>query len=72
MDPAGAVGREFVKMLFGAVAFMREKIIVRISSMVLGHQAIPRHFRHDGGGGDGYTQRIALDDRADWNGTQRQ
>jgi hypothetical protein len=63
--------RQLLEVLFGAVAFMREKIIVRKLPMILGHQAIPGHFRHDGSRRDGHAQQIALNDGTEWEATPR-
>ena len=57
--------REMLKMLFGAVPFVGEKIVMRILSVVLGHQSIPRHFRDNRGCRDRHAKHVAFDDRAD-------
>lgn len=65
MDDAWAIRRQVLKVLFGAVPFMGEKIIAGKLAVILGHEAIPRHFRHDRSRRDGQAQQIAFHDGAD-------
>ena len=72
MDHTGAMRRQLLEVLFGAVPFMGEKIIVRKLPMILGHETVPGHFRHDRRRSDGHAERIALNDGADRKGAARQ
>ena len=68
MDETRAMHRQLLEVLFGAIPFMGQKVVVGILPMKLGHQAIPRHFGHDRGRCDGQAERITLDDGAERDG----
>lgn len=72
MDETGAMPCQLLEVLFGAVPFMGKEIVVGILPMKLGHQPIPRHFRHNRGRRDGQAERITLDDGAERDGATGQ
>ena len=51
---------------------MGEEIISGKLAMILGHEPVPRHFRHDRSRRDGHAQQIAFDDGTERDRTPRQ
>jgi hypothetical protein len=66
-----AVNRAEAETLDGIPVFLRpvpfvpHESISGVPLVVVPHEAIPRHFRHDGSGRDGETARVTSDDRRD-------
>ena len=57
------------EMLFCPVPLMREKIVLGINPVILGHQSIPSDLRHNRRSRDGETESIPLDDGTGRNRT---
>ena len=62
VDLAGTIVSEQSKMFCRPIALMGQKIVLRVSPVILPHEAIPTDLRQDGGGCDGETQPVPFDD----------
>ena len=47
MNRTGSMCRELLYVLFGTVAFVREKVVAGIETVILDHETISSHFCHD-------------------------
>ena len=61
MDQTGAMGVESGEMLFGTIAFVGLKTILRKLQVELVHLEVAINFGNDGGGGDRKTFLITFD-----------
>ena len=59
-------------MRLGRIALVTGKPILRISFIVLLHDAVPRHFGQDAGRSDAHALHVALDQRFNGKGAGRQ
>jgi hypothetical protein len=62
VDLARTILSEQLEMLCRPIALVGQKVVLRVSQVILPHEAIPADLSHDGGGGDGKAQFIPFDD----------
>jgi len=60
---AGAVLAQALQVLGGGVAFVAREAVLRVLRIQVRKEPVPGDFGDDGGGGDGSTEAVALDQR---------